>query len=248
MRCAPVDVRLHRMAAARGIELRVPPTLLLLCSAALAGATGLFVGPIAASVAACAGSLLVPLALVAWPDQRAARAEEQVPAYVEAVARSLRGGRSLVRALGDAAAIVPGPLAADARSLVLRLDAGVPVRDVLGAVAATTSLPAWRTVLVALSVAHEAGGPQAQVLDAFAASLRARQASARELAALAAPVRLSAGLIALAPLAVFGGLAVLDPALFSAVVGRPVGVMSALLGVVLDAAGFWWIRALTRPR
>jgi tight adherence protein B len=249
MRCEPLDARLHRLAAGRGIALRVPPTVLLLCGALLGGVVmGIVAGPAGAVAGAVGGSLLVPVALLAWPDQLPGRAEEQVPAFVEAVARSLRGGRSLVRALGDAAGAVPAPLAADARALVLRIEAGVPVRDVLGAAAAATRIGSWRTVLIALSVAHEAGGPQALVLDAFAASLRARQASARELASLSASVRLSACLIALAPLAVFGGVAALDPALFAAVVGRPVGVVAAVVGVLLDAAGFWWIRSLTRPR
>jgi tight adherence protein B len=248
MRCGALDARLRRLAAGRGIALRAAPTVLVVCAALLGAVLGLPAGRAGLVAGGLGGLLLVPAALLVWPDQLPARAEEQVPAFVEAVARSLRGGRSLVRALGDAAETVPVPLAADARALMLRIEAGVPVRDVLGGAAGTTRLGSWRTVLVALSVAHEAGGPQAPALDAFAASLRARQASSRELTALSASVRLSACLIAAAPLAVFGGVAVLEPAVLGAVLRHPAGAVAAVSGVVFDVAGFWWIRVLTRPR
>jgi tight adherence protein B len=243
-----IDAPLHRLAAARGVRLRVSPTTLVFCGSLLGATVGLLAGPAGVLAGVLGGALLVPVALHMWPDQLPAQAEEQVPVFVEAVARSLRGGRSLVRALADAAATVPPPLAADARALVLRIEAGVPVRDVLGSAATATRRGSWRTVLVALAVAHEAGGPQALVLDALAASLRTRRAAARELVAVSSSVRLSACLIALAPVGGFGGVAALDPTLFAAVLHRPAGVVAAVAGLTLDAAGIWWIRVLTRPQ
>lgn len=243
-----VDDRVRQIAARRGVVLRVRPVVLLGSGATIGAALGLLAGGVLAVLLGVAGAAVPLVAVACWPDQRAVHFEAQVPEFLEAVARSLRAGRSLARAMADAALVAPRPLAVAARALVLRMEAGVALRDVVRASAAHTPSSSWRTALVALGVAHDVGGPQAMVLDSLAASMRARQAAAREMRALAVPVRLSATVIAVAPLVVLGGVAATDPEVVLTAVSTPPGAASVAAGVVLDVAGFWWIRALTRPR
>ena len=245
---AGVDRALRVRAAAKGCTLRLPPALVVGVTGMAGGAAGAAFGPWAACGGALAGGLAPVVTLAWWPERHPARVDAQVPALLDAVARSLRGGRSLVRALADAANGAPDPLGADARAVVLRIEAGVPLRDVLRDAAAATDAPSWRTALVAIDIAHDAGGPQAMALDALAAAMRGRLAAAHELRALTTPVRVSAALIAAVPLVVFGAVVALDPATARAATGSGIGRASAALGVVFDALGFWWIHALTRPR
>lgn len=170
-----------------------------------------------------------------------------MPAFLEAVARGLRGGRSLVAALREAAATTPEPLGPEVRGLVARVDAGVGVRRAAEDARDRTTNGALRRALTAVVLAHEAGGAHASAFEAVAGALRAAAAATRELHALATPVRVSALLIALAPPAVLVLVAAASPGTLLAAWATPAGAGSLVGGLVLDACGVWWIRVLTRP-
>lgn len=172
--------------------------------------------------------------------------DAQVPVLLEAIARSLRAGRSLVGALGAACGDMGEPLGLELRGLWLRIEAGVALRDALADAATATTSLALRTALAALAIANESGGAQAMVFDALASSMRSRQAATRELRTLTTPVRVSAMVIGFAPIAVLGGVLALDPATLSVALSSTLGWTALALGVLLDAVGVVWIRALTR--
>lgn len=238
---------LRRLAARKGIALRFSPIAIVLAScgggtvlgAAAAGGRGAFVGY------GC-GVLAPWIALRVAPDRHDARVGAQVPGFLDAVARSLRAGRSLATSVSAAASEMPEPLAVELRPMLLRVDAGIGLRESLAATKAAATNGPLSIALAALSIANEAGGAQAMVLDALASSLRSRAVAGRELRALATPVRLSATLIGLAPPAVFGAVVAIDPATASQAYASSAGRAAAAVGVALDAVGLWWIRRLTR--
>ena len=242
-----LDAAARGFAQRKGYVLAYPPSLVTgLC--AMAGASvGLapagYVGAVAGGFGGCA----VPwLAMRLAPDRRAERLDAQVPELLEGVARALRAGRSLVGALATATNEVPEPLAVELRTLKLRVEAGVALRDALADSSAATRSAPLCTALGAIAIANEAGGAQAMVFDALAASLRSRAAAARELRSLTTPVRVSAMLIALAPPAMFSAVVLFDRSLATRAFTTAPGRIAALAGVVLDLVGLWWIRALTR--
>jgi tight adherence protein B len=166
---------------------------------------------------------------------------------LEEVARSLRSGTSLLLALEEAASGAPPPLAGDLTMVT---------EDAAGA-GLSTALECWRRrrprsdvgmAVAALALAAETGGGQARAVDGVAAGLLQRQAVQAELRAAAAQARLSAMVIATAPV----GFAVL----VSSGTGGPVHVLLgstsglALLAaaLALDGAGAWWMVRLTRLR
>jgi tight adherence protein B len=178
--------------------------------------------------------------------RRTVAREAQVPPFLEAVARQLRAGRTLVAALRDAAAGTPDPLGAEVRALVRRIDAGAGVRRATDHARARTASPALRRALTAVVLAHEAGGAHAAAFDAVAGSVRAGAAAARELRALATPVRVSALVIGAAPPVVLALVALAAPGTLLRAWSSPTGAAALVAGVVLDALGVWWIRALTQ--
>lgn len=178
--------------------------------------------------------------------RRRRRAEAQVPGWVDALARGLRAGRSLVGALRDASAATPAPLGPEVQALVRRIDAGAGVRAAVADVRARTANVALGRALAAVALAHEAGGAHAPAFDALAGSLRAHAAAERELRALATPVRTSAIVIGLAPLGVLGLVGLSTPATLLDAWTTPVGAGALVAGLAAEGLGVWWIRTLTR--
>jgi tight adherence protein B len=178
---------------------------------------------------------------------RPGRDEGDHACLLEAVARGLRSGQSMIGALGEAAEAEAerGPGVALARSVRLA-DSGLGVGAVVEDWVA--SRPSGARVLAgtALALGAELGGAQARALDAAAASLRERASLEREVRALSSQARASAGVMVLAPLvfAVFSGAT--NPRVAQVLTSTPLGWACLLGGLLLDGAGAGWMARLAR--
>jgi tight adherence protein B len=117
----------------------------------------------------------------------------------------------------------------------------------LSAWAAAIATPEARLVAGVLALHRRTGGALAAPLDQLAATLRARRAAARELRSLTAQARLSAGILGLLPIGFFLFLATVSRSDIEAAVSTPAGLAAVVVGLVLQAAAFGWIRSLLRP-
>jgi tight adherence protein B len=163
-----------------------------------------------------------------------------------AVARGLRSGVSLRRALAEAAEPAPPPLGPRLREVVAAVETGVPLGRALDAWADAGADADVSLVATALSLAEETGGPSAQAVDGVAATLRRRLAARDEAMALSTQARLSAVVLAGLPPAVCllsllggGGTA-------RFLLGTPLGLACLLAGLALDGLGAWWMARLVR--
>ena len=216
---------------------------------------GTSVAVLVALVAAAVGvAALVGVAATVGPavvlrSQRAkgeVRFERALPAALEAVARSLRSGASLRHAVGEAAAVTPGPLGRELAEVARQVGHGATLVAALEGWAARRSTPGVRLTVAALCLGVETGGAQARAVDGVAATLRDRQAVAAEVRALSAQARVSALVIGLAPLG-FGGFAVTtDPRTGDFLFRTPAGLVLLAVGLSLDALGWLWMQHLTR--
>lgn len=177
---------------------------------------------------------------------RADRAvERDLPEALDAVARSLRSGSSLRHAVDEAAGAVVGPLRDDLARVRRSLDAGDPLADALDRWAASRPLPGVRLTVAALALGAETGGASAQAVDGVAATLRTNLGIAAEVRALSSQARLSALVIALAPVA-FSLLAFsTDGTTASFLLRTPLGLACLAAGLALDGVGWLWMRRLT---
>lgn len=177
---------------------------------------------------------------------RADRAvERDLPDALDAVARSLRSGSSLRQAVEEASESAAGSLGGDLDRVRRALHHGEPLADALGRWTAERPLPGVRLSVAALSLGAETGGASAQAVDGVAATLRTNLAIAGEVRALSSQARLSALVIALAPLAFAFLAATTDGSTASFLLRTPLGVACLLLGLVLDAIGWLWMRRIT---
>lgn len=171
--------------------------------------------------------------------------EAVLPAALDGLARSLRSGASLVQALSEAAAAVPGPLGDDLARVSRETAQGIPVVQALEAWPARRPLPVVRLAAAALCMGAELGGAQARAVEGVAATVRDRLAAAAELRALATQARASAAVLVVAPVA-FSAFAVATDARTAAFLRTPLGAAVLLAGVALDAAGALWMGAIVR--
>jgi len=170
--------------------------------------------------------------------------EADLPGVAAQVGRDLRGGASLVEALGRAGTTAGGPLQQDLQRVVAATRRGVPLVTVLdGWRRARASAPVDLFV-VACRFVHRHGGAAAAALDGVAAALSDRREVADELRALTAQARLSAGVLAALPVVGTAGFSLLDPGVARILLLTPAGWCCLVVGGVLEVAGVVVVRRL----
>jgi tight adherence protein B len=216
---------------------------------------GVFAGATLAALAAGAPVAVLIVAMLtvapvavlrARRGQGLVRAEHDLPAALEAVARSLRSGASLRQAVAEAGAATPGRLGRELVTVARQVDHGATLVAALEALAERQPGPGVRLTVAALCLGVETGGAQARAVDGVAATLRDRLAVAAEVKALASQARISALVIGLAPLA-FGAFAMTtDPRTAQFLFHTPLGLALLAVGCTLDGLGWLWMQRLTR--
>ena len=162
------------------------------------------------------------------------------------MARGLRSGGSLRQAIGEAAAVTPGPLGADLRLVVAVADRGTPLVEALESWGERCPRPGVRLAVAALCLGAETGGAQARAVDGVAATLRERLAVAGEIRALTSQTRASMFVIAAAPLAFCVFASATDARTSTFLFRSPIGLACLAAGLSLDVVGGFWMRRLCR--
>src|SRR6266508_605215 len=212
-----------------------------------AAAVGEIAGGVALAVVCGLGAACGPVVLLRVPRGRRERlADASLPLALETMARSLRAGSSLRQVVAEAGVSSGPPVGDDLAEIAAVAARGVPLVDALDRWAQRRPSPAVRLAAAALALAAEAGGTQARAVDGVASTLRERLAVEAEIRALSSQARLSAVVIAIAPLA-FGLLtAATDPRPARFLLGSGPGWACLAGGLGLDALAAYWMAHLTR--
>lgn len=171
---------------------------------------------------------------------------------LESIARGLRSGLSLSAALSSTCAphTVHGALRADVTDphiveIVRRHALGEPLVVSLDAArAACRHDEALRLTLAVLHTAAAHGGASAEALDRAAATLRQHATLAADARTQAAPARLSATMLTLAPIAFSAVAAMLDAEVRHVLLATPVGWACVVAGLTLSFTGRRWMTRL----
>ena len=200
-------------------------------------------GGMGAAVLVTAGPVVT---LRAQRGRGAARYEGALAPALEAVARSLRSGAGMRQALAEAASAAPPALGADLRRVVSDAELGSGVVAALDAWVERRPLRGVRLTCAALALGVEAGGAQARAVDGVAATLRQRARAEAEARALGAQARMSAGVIAAAPIVFAALAAALDPSNGRFLFRTVPGAVLLVAGIGLDLLGALWMARLAR--
>ena len=166
---------------------------------------------------------------------------DAIPQALELTARALRSGASVLTALDGVATELPET---GLRPVVSRVRGGLSLSEALDGWIA--GAPDRQTAAALLVLGHRSGAAMAANLDGAAASLRQRQALGEEIRALTSQTRASGMVVAAAPAGFAIVVTVVDQDALSALLSTPIGLLSLMLGLVLEGLGLWWMARLSR--
>jgi tight adherence protein B len=199
-----------------------------------------------AAIGGCAGGA----SPVVFRRRRAARRLEmvgdQLADAVSAIAAGGRSGLSLTQSVSFAAGQVGEPLGSSLREVADRTALGSPLEDALDRWVTAIPVPDVRLAAAVLRLHRRTGGALPPVLDGLARTLRERRASVREVHSLTAQARLSGAILGLLPLGFFLFLSATSRRDMAAAFRAPAGLTAIVVGLVLQAVAFLWIRHLLR--
>jgi len=175
-----------------------------------------------------------------------AREADALPDVVDAIARGLRTGAPAPAAISDAAANAPPRLRAGLDAVVTAIRRGVPTSVAVDRWAAGAELEGAELLAAAMAVTGAAGGEPSRALTGVADTLRDRRALRREVRALSSQARLSASVIAVAPIVFAVVAAGLDRSTAAFLLASPLGWACVVVGVGLDVVGWSWMDRITR--
>lgn len=237
---------LARLADRRGWPGRPATYAAWWVGAAVAGATigTALAGPVGLLIGAVGGPVGVEGWLGRRREARAASGEVQLRDFVVALAAAVRAGLSIRLALVEAGRDLDEPLGPVIAAVVRDLDSGRPIEAALERIASELDLPDARLLVNALAVHHRTGGQLPTLLDEFAKLVGQRVEARRGSRALTAQGRASGAVLAVLPVAFVALLSGTGGDGLGAFYRTPTGAGLLLLGVLLDAAGFVWIRRI----
>jgi tight adherence protein B len=172
----------------------------------------------------------------------AARRDERARAVeaCAALAGELRAGRAPADALDAAAGLATGPSAVALRTAAGAVRLGGDPAPSLRSAPDSAVPEVLRALAACWAVCAGSGAGLAAAVERLEEGLRAEQAQRRAVDAELAGPRATAGLLAVLPaggLLLAAGLGA-DP--LSVLLTTPVGLLSLVVGLALDAAGVWW--------
>lgn len=175
--------------------------------------------PVAGVIFGVLGGLLVVTLLLlcvwAWLARKAAQRRikilEQFPPFLEAVIRVLSAGNTLEEAIASAARESAEPIRPLFLSIGRQVRLGAPIESVMMEVAEIHHVRDLKVMALAAAINRKYGGSLRNVLRSLIHAVRARDTAARELRALTAETRFSAGVLAVIPVALMLYIFVQNP-------------------------------------
>lgn len=221
--------------------------LLLTLGLALAGgmAASVMYGNVAAPLVAATGCAFLPYARLRRRRKKNFEAfEENFPETIELLGRSLRAGHAFVTGLEVVAQEAPPPVDREFRQVFEEQRFGMPLKESLLGLADRVDTVDVRMFVTAVLIQRESGGNLAEVLDNLARLIRERFKFRRQLRVYTAQGRMTGYLLAILPVAVGLALLGIDREYMIVLFVEPMGRMLVLLTLVLQVAGFLWIRKI----
>jgi tight adherence protein B len=187
----------------------------------------------------------LPTLYVRWKkNRRLYQFEELLPEAIDLVGRALRAGHPLSSGFKMAADDGPEPVATEFRRVFEEQRFGLPLQDSLLGMADRVNIVDTRILVTAILIQREVGGNLAEILDNLAGVIRARFTIRRQIKVYTAQGRMTGYLLALLPFMLFGILYMINPEYMAVLFTDPIGKILVGVALVLQMAGFFWIRKI----
>ena len=191
-------------------------------------------------------AILIVLALVQIAGEREKRRfESQLPDTLTLISTSLRAGYSLLQAVEAVAAEAPEPTSREFGRAIAESRLGRPVVQSLEGIAERMRSDDFEWAVMAIEIQREVGGNLAEVLQIVAETMLQRNRLRREVKALTAEGRISALVLGLMPIGLFGFLFITNRGYLAPLTGSSVGLIALGIGLGLMIVGGLWLRRIT---
>jgi len=201
---------------------------------------------IAVVIAMAVGGGLPFIKIMRDRTQRIQKIEEQLPEAVDMMKRALRAGHPFSGAIKLVSEELAAPLGKEFATTFADLNYGNDVRRaMLGLLQRVPSVPVMALVTSVL-VQKETGGNLAEILGQISTVVRGRFRLERKIRTLSAEGRLSAWILALVPIVLFGIITITTPDYLPVLTKDPIGQKLIIAGGVMGVIGILWIRKIIR--
>lgn len=199
-----------------------------------------------AALALCIGAWLPISKILRDRTRRIQKIEEQLPDAIDMIKRALRAGHPFSGSLKLASEELPQPLAGELKATFADLNYGNDVRRaMLGFLQRIPSVPVMALV-TSILVQKETGGNLAEILEQISSVIRGRFKLQRKVRTLSAEGRMSAWVLALIPLLLFGAIWITTPDYLPTLTESETGKQIIAYGVFSAVVGIYWIRKIIR--
>ncbi len=242
------ETPLQRLCVAAGVRCDALPlrALFVLGAGAAGGAVLSGVpGALAGVPAAALGTFFVLLRRAA---ARLDRIEHAFPFAVRAMCDTVRAGGNVQQALTRAHAEASPPMRDEIGRVLDELRVGVRIEDALAEFARRNRIRGADVLAVALTSAVRSGADVRPVLECIVDAAVDRRRLSRELRAATAQGRMTALVIGVLPVAFLMIMGAGGGGELRFLFHEPAGIALVAAGVLLEAAGFAWMRRIGRPR
>lgn len=181
-------------------------------------------------------------------SRRRAKFADQIDDTVQLVAGGLRAGHGLSRTVAAVASDTESPTSEELARVVNETRLGRNLAESLAVTAQRMQSDDFEWVAQAVAINQETGGNLAEVLDQVGKTIRERNEIRRQVRALSAEGRLSAGVLVALPIVVFLFLLIVQPTYFSGFFQSPIGLMALIVAVVLLIVGTIWVSFTVRVK
>ena len=229
-----------------------PGKLVLLALAAWGGSCcviNLRIGVFALSMLFALLPAALPFIYVFWKrSKRLQKFQEGLPAALDLLVSGLRGGHSLVSALGMVGREAPDPIGREFRVCFDEQNYGLELRTAMENLASRVPLQDIRIVMTAILIQKETGGNLAEVLEKCAHIIRERFRLQREIRTRTAQGRLSGWVLSLLPPILGFLLYLIRPEGMRPLWTRPQGLKLIYASLTMTLIGSLIIRKIVRIR
>jgi tight adherence protein B len=219
-------------------DIKLTVTEFMLLHLAMAAA-GLILGPIILGSAVGGLILAVPLLLLPKLYVSSARSKrlsafnQQLPAALNSISNSLRGGYGLLQAMKLVAAEMSPPIATEFQRVVSEVSYGLAYDVAFGNMLRRNTSPDLSLVVTAIEINIEVGGNLAEILDNISGIIRDRVRLQAQVKAYTAQVRFSALVLSLLPFGLGGVIFMLNRPYMSQLWQSQIGLIMMGVAIVL---------------
>ncbi|MEM7274759.1 MAG: type II secretion system F family protein [Actinomycetota bacterium] len=182
------------------------------------------------------------LAVVMMARRRMSQFSAQLPDALQLLAGTLRAGYSLPQGLDAVSIEIADPMGQELRRAITEVQLGRELEEALTGIAERLDSPDFAWAVMAIGIQREVGGNLAEVLLTVAETMIQRERLSREVSALTAEGRVSAGILSMLPPGLGLVMWVMNPGYIGILFSRTLGLVLIGLAVASGLTGLIWMK------